>query len=106
VREITTNDDGMASGVIYYDKDGVEQFQAAEVVIIACNGRRHAAAAAELEVQPVSGRACQFQRAGRQEPDVSSLRASLRLCRAADRQQPRAADLPVEQAVLRHRSIP
>src|SRR5947209_8533770 len=38
VREITTNADGMASGVIYYDKDGVEQFQAAEVVIIACNG--------------------------------------------------------------------
>src|ERR1700704_2967787 len=38
VREITTNEDGMASGVIYYDKDGVEQFQAAEVVIIACNG--------------------------------------------------------------------
>ena len=28
----------MASGVIYYDKDGVEQFQGAEVVIIACNG--------------------------------------------------------------------
>jgi len=26
---------GMASGVIYYDKHGVEQFQAAEVVIIA-----------------------------------------------------------------------
>jgi choline dehydrogenase-like flavoprotein len=38
VREITTNEHGMASGVIYYDKDGVEQFQAAEVVIIACNG--------------------------------------------------------------------
>jgi choline dehydrogenase-like flavoprotein len=38
VREITTNDDGMASGVIYYDKDGIEQFQPAEVVIIACNG--------------------------------------------------------------------
>src|SRR6201997_3022758 len=38
VREITTNEHGMASGVIYYDKDGVEQFQGAEVVIIACNG--------------------------------------------------------------------
>src|SRR3954466_4059457 len=38
VREITTNEHGMASGVVYYDKDGVEQFQAAEVVIIACNG--------------------------------------------------------------------
>jgi len=38
VREITTNEHGMASGVIYYDADGVEQFQPAEVVIIACNG--------------------------------------------------------------------
>jgi choline dehydrogenase-like flavoprotein len=38
VREILTNEHGMASGVVYYDKDGVEQFQPAEVVIIACNG--------------------------------------------------------------------
>ena len=38
VREIITNEHGMASGVIYYDPDGVERFQSAEVVIIACNG--------------------------------------------------------------------
>ena len=38
VREITTNENGMASGVVYYDADGVEQFQPAEVVIMACNG--------------------------------------------------------------------
>jgi len=38
VREITLNDDGMASGVIYYDEHGVEQFQPAEVVVMACNG--------------------------------------------------------------------
>jgi choline dehydrogenase-like flavoprotein len=38
VREITTDENGMASGVVYYDKDGVEQFQPAHVVIIACNG--------------------------------------------------------------------
>jgi choline dehydrogenase-like flavoprotein len=38
VREILTNDEGMATGVVYYDKDGVEQFQPTEVVIIACNG--------------------------------------------------------------------
>ena len=38
VREITTHEAGMASGVIYFDANGVEQFQAAEVVIIACNG--------------------------------------------------------------------
>ena len=38
VREITTGEDGMATGVVYYDIDGVEQFQPAEVVILACNG--------------------------------------------------------------------
>jgi len=38
VREITTNEHGMASGAIYYDADGKEQFQPAEVVILACNG--------------------------------------------------------------------
>ncbi len=38
VREITTGPDGMATGAIYYDKDGKEQFQAAEMVIVACNG--------------------------------------------------------------------
>jgi choline dehydrogenase-like flavoprotein len=37
VREITTNEHGMASGVVYYDADGVEHFQPAEVVILACN---------------------------------------------------------------------
>jgi choline dehydrogenase-like flavoprotein len=38
VREITTGPDGMASGVVYYDAEGVAQFQPAEMVIIACNG--------------------------------------------------------------------
>ncbi len=38
VREITLNGHGMADGVIYYDKDGQECFQKAEVVIMACNG--------------------------------------------------------------------
>src|SRR6185437_582968 len=38
VRELTTNEHGMASAAIYYDADGVEQFQPAEVVIMACNG--------------------------------------------------------------------
>jgi choline dehydrogenase-like flavoprotein len=37
VREITRNEHGMASGVVYYDADGVEHFQPAEVVILACN---------------------------------------------------------------------
>ena len=38
VREITMGADGMASGVIYYDAEGVEQFQPAHVVVVACNG--------------------------------------------------------------------
>ena len=38
VREITVNEHGMANGVVYYDADGKEQFQAAEVVVVACNG--------------------------------------------------------------------
>ena len=38
VREIVKGPDGMATGVIYYDANDVEQFQAAEVVIVACNG--------------------------------------------------------------------
>lgn len=38
VREIATGPDGMASGAIYYDRDGVEHFQPAEMVIMACNG--------------------------------------------------------------------
>ena len=28
----------MATGVIYYDAEGEEQFQQAEVVVLACNG--------------------------------------------------------------------
>lgn len=38
VREVTTGEDGMATGVVHYDRDGVAQFQPAEVVILACNG--------------------------------------------------------------------
>lgn len=38
VREVTVNADGMADGVIYYDENGEERVQKAEVVIMACNG--------------------------------------------------------------------
>ena len=38
VREITVNEHGMADGVIYYDANGRECRQKAEVVILACNG--------------------------------------------------------------------
>ena len=38
VREITVNPQGMADGVVYYDADGEEHHQRAEVVVLACNG--------------------------------------------------------------------
>ncbi len=38
VREITTGPDGMATGAIYYDKNGTETFQPAHVVVMAANG--------------------------------------------------------------------
>ena len=38
VREITVDKEGLATGAIYYDAEGVEHFQPAEMVIVACNG--------------------------------------------------------------------
>jgi choline dehydrogenase-like flavoprotein len=38
VREILLRPDGMADGVVYYDADGVERRQRAEIVVLACNG--------------------------------------------------------------------
>jgi choline dehydrogenase-like flavoprotein len=38
VGQITVGPDGMADGVIYYDAEGVEHRQRAEVVVVACNG--------------------------------------------------------------------
>jgi choline dehydrogenase-like flavoprotein len=38
VREITVGANGLADGVIYYDADGSECRQKAEVVVVACNG--------------------------------------------------------------------
>ncbi|MEB2346454.1 MAG: GMC family oxidoreductase [Deltaproteobacteria bacterium] len=38
VREILLREDGMADGVVYYDADGVERRQRAEIVVLACNG--------------------------------------------------------------------
>jgi choline dehydrogenase-like flavoprotein len=38
VREITVDPNGRADGVIYYDGDGVERRQRAEIVVVACNG--------------------------------------------------------------------
>ena len=38
VREILVREDGRADGVIYYDAEGVERRQRAEIVVLACNG--------------------------------------------------------------------
>lgn len=38
VREITVDERGMASGAVYFDAEGNEHFQPAEMVILACNG--------------------------------------------------------------------
>ena len=38
VREITVDDEGMATGAIYVDAEGVEHHQRAEIVVVACNG--------------------------------------------------------------------
>jgi choline dehydrogenase-like flavoprotein len=38
VREISVGADGMVDGAIYYDANGVERKQKAEVVVLACNG--------------------------------------------------------------------
>jgi len=38
VREVTVDKNGKLTGAIYYDKDGVENFQKAKIVLIACNG--------------------------------------------------------------------
>ena len=38
VNQVTVDDNDMATGVTYFDADGVEHHQRAEVVIMACNG--------------------------------------------------------------------
>lgn len=38
VREITVDERGLATGAVYIDRNGNEQFQAADVVIVGCNG--------------------------------------------------------------------
>ena len=38
VRRVTTRGDGMATGAVYFDPEGVERFQPAEMVILAANG--------------------------------------------------------------------
>ena len=93
VREITTDSNGMASGAIYYDKDGQECFQPAELVIVACNG----VGTPRLLLNSASARfpngLANSSRPGRQEPDAASLAGGLRLCRRGDGWRARADHL-------------
>ena len=52
VREVVVNEQGMATGAIYYDAEGLERFQPAEMVILACNG----VGTPRLMLNSVSGR--------------------------------------------------
>ena len=70
VREITLDERGMASGVLYHDPEGRLQRQRAEVVVLCLQRHRHAEAHAALEIQALPGRHRQPQRPRGQEPDV------------------------------------
>ena len=89
VREITTNEHGMASGVIYYDADGRGAVPAGRGRHPGLQRRRHATPAAQFGIGAISERAGQFQRSGRQESDVPSVCAGPRLCRRTARRQSR-----------------
>ena len=103
VREITLDEHGMASGVDLLRRQGRGAVPAGRGGDRRLQRRRHAAPAAQLGVGPLSQRARQFDRPGRQEPDVPSLCPDLRLCRRAARRQSRPAALPVEPGILRDR---
>ena len=74
VREITINEHGMASGAIYYDAEGQGAIPAGRGRHHRLQRHGHAAAVAQFGIGAFPQRAGQFQRAGRQEPDVASLR--------------------------------
>ena len=104
VREITTNEQGMASGVVYYDPEGKEVFQPAEVVILASNG----IGTPRLLLNSASSRfpngLANSSGTRWQEPHAAPLAAGSWLCRGRTGRRPRPNDLHVEQAVLRDRS--
>ncbi len=105
VREITTNEQGLASGVVYYDPNGVERFQPAEVVILAANG----VGTPRLLLNSASSRfpdglANSSGLVGKNLmlhpwPQVSGY------VDGGDGRRPRAADCAVEQGVLRDRPV-
>ena len=65
VTRIEHDDQGLATGVTYVDGDGLEHFQRARLVAVAGNSIETAAAAAQLGVLAVPGRARELLRPGR-----------------------------------------
>ena len=106
VREITTNEHGMASGVVYYDADGVEQFPAGRGRDPRLQRGRHGAPAAEFRLRALSQRPCQFERPRRQEPDVPPLCPDRRLFRRSARRLSRPGELHLEPGILRDQPLP
>ena len=82
---------------------GKEQFQPAEVVIVACNGVGTPRLLLNSASAQFPNGLANSSRPGRQEPDAASLADDLGLCRGAARRRARAHHLPVEQGVLRDR---
>ena len=70
VFRVETNADGRATGVIYFDRDGASSSSARGPWSSLRQRRRDAAAAADVGERAVSERTGEFERAGRQVPDV------------------------------------
>ena len=74
VRQITTNAAGLATGAIWIDRNGVEHHEPADVVVLARQRRRHAAAAPALGLGAVPGRSRELLGPRRSAADDASVR--------------------------------
>ena len=94
---------GMASGVIYYDAEGKEQFQPAEVVIVACNGVGTPRLLLNSSLGKFPNGLANSSGLVGKNLMFHPYALDLRLCRRAARRQSRPAAVPVEPGVLRDR---
>jgi len=104
VREITTNEHGMATGVVYTTRMASSNFSSPKS---SWSPARIGTPRLLLNSPPVAFRMGLQISSGLvgKKTDVPSLRSTLWLCGRADRQQPCAADLPVSKQFLRDRSL-
>ena len=77
VREITVSDDDFVTGVTYFDGDGKEQHQRAEIVVMACNGVGTPRLLLNSTSNRFPRRTRQSIRSGRKESNVPSLGSCL-----------------------------